>query len=588
MSPRDRLTSAPPRRWRGAGSRAVVDGRPAPASGRCCWRAVRSRPGLAAPSAHRRAALGRGVRRRPGRAAVAARGGDTRARRVRRDVRGPRERRRSAGHAGGRWVRRSGSWATAARCGRRCDVTSSLSGSPRSWCSPPTPRPVGPSPSTSAWLAASAGHLAVVAGAARSGGDRTAGRRGRRRGADPRRRGACGGLGLGLGCDAPRHARRLARAQGRGRCRLAAGGDSRGLDGQRPSVVLAASVWPRRGRRGTCRGRRRHRRRWAQTLRRGAARASRSSASLPNLVLWAVAWLPGPGFAVGAGTPSPRTRCRRAAARPPAARCPADPGRRAAVLGAGRASWWSALPGWWLHRRLRGRRRRQPLAASVACAAAPPRSSPGLGGCPAARRARGGWPTVGPRAGAGRAGGRRARAAGPAAGGPRVGAGRARRGAAVVPAPARGAVEAVRAGEDPAARRVAQPTAGPADLGARGEAVRRPWAAAAPNRSVTACWYSSGRPPGPRSSGLPRHCWRSTAAARPRASIRSSGRSPRHRAEAHDDRDESCRAAGPPDGDEGPGPRPPASRSLQGDRRRARATAGRSASRVARRPARGC
>ena len=90
---------------------------------------------------------------------------------------------------------------------------------------------------------------------------------------------------------------------------------------------------------------------------------------VPNLVLWAVGWLAGPGFAVGAGTVfSP--------AEVTSGPLPALPLLGALPTGAGGALRWAPLvvvgagcvAGWWLHRRLAPTTWRQPFAAA-ACTA---------------------------------------------------------------------------------------------------------------------------------------------------------------------------------------------------------------------------
>lgn len=92
-------------------------------------------------------------------------------------------------------------------------------------------------------------------------------------------------------------------------------------------------------------------------------------AVLPNLVLWAVGWLAGPGFAVGAGTVfSP--------AEVTSGPLPALPLLGALPTGAGGLLRWAplvvvaagCLAGWWLHRRLTPATWRQPFAAA-SCAA---------------------------------------------------------------------------------------------------------------------------------------------------------------------------------------------------------------------------
>ena len=94
-------------------------------------------------------------------------------------------------------------------------------------------------------------------------------------------------------------------------------------------------------------------------------------ALVPNMVLWAVAWLAGPGFAVGAGTVySP--------AEVVAGPLPALPllGGLPSPAAAGGVVQWvpvlvvgaGAVAGWWLHRRLDVTRPWEPLAAAV-CAA---------------------------------------------------------------------------------------------------------------------------------------------------------------------------------------------------------------------------
>ncbi|GEN80746.1 cell division protein PerM [Actinotalea fermentans] len=87
---------------------------------------------------------------------------------------------------------------------------------------------------------------------------------------------------------------------------------------------------------------------------------------VPNLVLWALAWLAGPGFAVGQGTVFSPTEVVSGPmpALPLLGALPAEPSGAGPwvpllVVAAG------AIAGWWLHRRLEPRSPWQPLGAAV-------------------------------------------------------------------------------------------------------------------------------------------------------------------------------------------------------------------------------
>ncbi len=257
------------------------------------------------------------------------------------------------------------------------------------------------------------------------GGDRAARGRRRGRGARVARRGAAwqrSGLGLGVARRGEVTAGwpRVRRVPSWLRLAVRAGWRSPAL-----LVVLAAGVVVTTGCRRAGRDRGRPRRRWVRT--RSAGRCSRVAqlAVLPNLVLWAVSWLTGTGFAVGAGTISPRTEVLGGPmpALPLLGALPTHAGG-AAGLGAGRAR---------AGRRLPGLVAAPPAGRGRGVAAAGRRGGRrlgrrrGAGGMAAAvRRVRSGpagWPSVGPRAGAGRTGHRRAAAARAAARGARVGVG---------------------------------------------------------------------------------------------------------------------------------------------------------------------
>ena len=193
---------------------------------------------------------------------------------------------------------RAASWSRAVPGSR-----SSRSASPRSWCSPPTPRRAAPRAAVGAWPGSpgSPGRGGRRGGGGRARRERTARCRRGRRGAH--RAGRCGRcrdrLGLGLARDgapgawlAPRVA--AVPAWLRVAVRMGLGV---------PAMLLAAAsvvvlTWVMAGQAATgdvidALG---------TDVFGGAMLAVAQLGLLPNLVVWAVSWLTGTGFAVGAGT----------------------------------------------------------------------------------------------------------------------------------------------------------------------------------------------------------------------------------------------------------------------------------------------
>lgn len=103
----------------------------------------------------------------------------------------------------------------------------------------------------------------------------------------------------------------------------------------------------------------------------GLIMAAAQLAVAPNLVLWFLAWLVGPGFAVGAGT----SFAPDGVVSGPLPALPMLAALPESGSGGGLMSWVpvvtvlaGGLAGWWLHRRLPDDRAREPVLGSLVCA----------------------------------------------------------------------------------------------------------------------------------------------------------------------------------------------------------------------------